>query len=110
MVLEYQYDNDQDTALDELEFINDYFDNGDGQQHVTNPEPVSYYIWGSGAAVYYSSPDADGNADAITVPDDSFESPVIAANTDVVDPSGTSWTFTGNAGIYNASGYALVAR
>lgn len=101
ILLEYQYYNLQDTAYNELGFINDYFDNGDGAQHVTNPEPVSYYIWGAGGPNYYGFNNPTGAQSAITVPDFSFETPVVAPGTVQVDPTGAGWTFSGNAGIYN---------
>lgn len=101
ILLEYQYYNLQDTAYNELGFINDYFDNGDGVQHVTTPEPVSYYIWGAGGPNYYGFNNPTGAQSAITVPDFSFETPAVAAGTAQVDPSGAGWTFSGNAGIYN---------
>jgi hypothetical protein len=101
MLLEYQYYNLQDTAYTELGFINNYFDNGDGQQHVTTPHPVSYYIWGAGGPVYYGFNNTSGVQNPAAVPDFSFESPSIPAATAQVDPVGARWTFSGNSGIYN---------
>ena len=73
VVLEYQYDNFQHTALEALRFIDNYFNNGDGKQHVGDPNPVSYYIWGAGGATYFSASNPRGLVDDITVPDGSFE-------------------------------------
>lgn len=109
VLLEYQYYNLQDTAYTQLGFINNYFDNGDGQQHVTTPHPVGYYLWGAGGPSYFGFVHADGAQSAITVADSSFESPAVAAGTDMMDPLGTGWTFSGNSGIYNAgTNYATV--
>ena len=44
MVLEYQYDNYQDTALESLEFIDEYYGNRTSQ-HVADPHPVSHFLW-----------------------------------------------------------------
>jgi hypothetical protein len=57
---EFQYDNAgfPGTAVTQLGFIDQYFNNSDGTAHVSNPQPVSYYIWGAGGANYYY-----GNAD-----------------------------------------------
>jgi hypothetical protein len=101
MLLEYQYDNYQGTADEAFHFIDSYFNNGDGQQHVATPHPVNYFLWGAGGAVYYSSPNADGTQTAVTVPDAGFEAAHVAAGTAAVAPAGTPWTFTGNAGIYH---------
>src|SRR5262249_20946484 len=84
-------------------FLDYYFNNGDGQQHVATPHPVNYFIWGGGAAVYYSSPNSEGLQSAITVPNASFEAAPVPAGTATVAPAGTSWTFTGNAGVYRAA-------
>lgn len=53
---EFQYANDgwPATAQTQLGFIDDYFNNSDGQTHVSNPKPVSYYLWGAGGANYYT--------------------------------------------------------
>lgn len=101
MLLEYQYYNLQDTAYSELGFINGYFDNGDGQQHVTTPHPVSYYLWGAGGPAYYGFNNPSGVQNPAAITDYSFESPVLPAATAQVDPSAPGWTFTGNSGIYN---------
>jgi len=104
MLLEYQYDNVQDTALQALRFLDNYFNNGDGRQHVNNPQPVDYYIWGAGAASYFGASNPRGLTD-INVPDGSFEgSPVAAGRAWPGAPS--AWQFTGDAGVYrDADGY-----
>ena len=99
VVLEYQYYNLQNTAESELNFINDYFNNGDGVQHVSNPQPVSYYIWGAGGAVYFGPNNTSGYQTAIVATNASFETPALPAGTATVDPTGAGWTFSGNSGI-----------
>lgn len=99
-LLEYQYDNGQNTAGESLSFIDNYFNNADGKQHVTDPHPVSYYLWGAGGAIYYTSANPQGLQAAITIPDSSFKSESVAPGTAVVNPAGSEWTFTGNAGVY----------
>lgn len=101
MLLEYQYYNLSDSAYSELGFINNYFDNGDGVQHVITPHPVSYYLWGAGGPNYYEFNNPLGTQTATTVPDFSFESPSVAAGTAQLDPAGGSWAFSGNSGIYD---------
>ncbi|GCE10610.1 carbohydrate-binding protein [Tengunoibacter tsumagoiensis] len=70
-LLYWQYNNLNNTAQDELEFINDYYNNADGIQHVANPHPVNYYFWGGGGAVYFNS-----NNDGATSVDSLFASGV----------------------------------
>ncbi|HEY2527884.1 MAG TPA: PA14 domain-containing protein [Xanthobacteraceae bacterium] len=52
---EFQYDNQgwPPTAQYQLDFIDEYFNNGDGTQHVSTPHPVNYYLWGAGGANYF---------------------------------------------------------
>jgi hypothetical protein len=103
-VYEYQYDNDNDTASSALSFLDDYFNNADGIAHVAAPHPVSYFLWGGGAATYYAATNPNGDQSAITVPNASFETPKVSAGGSSTRPSGASWTFTGSAGIFaNAS-------
>lgn len=54
-LLYWQYNNLNSSAEVELQFLNDYYNNADGIQHVANPQPISYYFWGGGGAVYYNS-------------------------------------------------------
>ncbi|GCE14763.1 carbohydrate-binding protein [Tengunoibacter tsumagoiensis] len=64
-VLEWQYNNLNGTAAAMLDFVNNYYNNVDGQ-HVSDPHPITYYIWGAGGAVYYgSNNDAATSVDAI---------------------------------------------
>jgi hypothetical protein len=53
---EVQYDNMgwPPTAQSQLDFIDEYFNNGDGTKHVSTPHPVNYYLWGAGGANYFS--------------------------------------------------------
>ncbi len=99
VLLEYQYDDGQGTATGELNFIDNYFNNGDGKQHVAKPHPVSYYIWGGGGAAYYSGTNEQGIQTAIVPADPGLESPALPSGSVSVAPPGTAWSFTGNAGI-----------
>jgi hypothetical protein len=56
-LIEFQAGNGQATGSTELQFLDDYFNNSDGAQHVTAPQPVSYFLWGGGGATYYNSND-----------------------------------------------------
>ncbi|HKB06490.1 MAG TPA: PA14 domain-containing protein [Gemmataceae bacterium] len=106
VVLEYQYDNNQDTALEALRFLDAYFNNGDGRQHVSNPQPVSYYVWGAGGATYFGASNPRGLVDDINVPDGSFEQAPVASGHARPGAPNTPWTFNGDAGVYrDADGY-----
>jgi hypothetical protein len=52
---EFQLDNQgwPPTAQSQLDFIDEYFNNGDGTRHVSTPHPVNYYLWGGGGANYF---------------------------------------------------------
>jgi hypothetical protein len=97
VLLEWQYDNAgfPPTAETQLNFLDDYFNNGDGIQHVTTPHPVSYYIWGGGGATYYDSSNSFGRTTLLA--GGGFESPVVAGSQ--ANPAGSGWTFAGTAGI-----------
>ncbi|HKB04486.1 MAG TPA: PA14 domain-containing protein [Gemmataceae bacterium] len=100
VVLEYQYDNIQDTALEALRFLDNYFNNGDGRQNVSDPKPVNYYIWGAGGATYFGATNPRGLADDIEVPDGGFEGVPMASGRSWARPSGSPWQFSGDAGVY----------
>ncbi|HEV2673823.1 MAG TPA: PA14 domain-containing protein [Aliidongia sp.] len=51
-VLEWQYGNAQAGAQNALGFLEAYWDNADGRQHVATPYPVSRFLWGGGGAWY----------------------------------------------------------
>jgi hypothetical protein len=53
-VLEWQQGDGQATADNQLNLLGDYYNNEDGIQHVKNPHPPSYYLWGAGAGWYHS--------------------------------------------------------
>jgi len=103
MIYEYQYDDAQGTASGALPFIDNYFNNADGTVHVAIPHPVNYYFWGGGGAVYYGSGNSDGTQTNLVFANSGFESPALVAGQAQTNPPGSSWTFTGNAGIYRAA-------
>jgi PA14 domain len=111
VVLEYQYDNQQLTATESLKFVDQYFNNGDGKQHVPDPHPVRYYIWGAGGAAYFGSSNPRGLVSNIRIPGGTFDGVYVGASgTAVADPTGTSWGFSGDAGVYrNRTGAAANA-
>ena len=75
ILYEYQYDDLQNTASQGLAFLDHYFNNADGEKHVSDPHPVNYFIWGSGAATYYGSGNPHGTQTKVSVPDGGFERP-----------------------------------
>ena len=65
-VLEWQIGDGQATADEQLNFLNDYYNNADGLKHVTVPHPPSYFLWGGGGAWYHTVNDPGaGSIDAI---------------------------------------------
>ncbi|HEX3149894.1 MAG TPA: PA14 domain-containing protein [Gemmataceae bacterium] len=99
-VLEYQYDNEQGTAVEALKFIDNFFNNADGIVHVPNPHPVNYFVCGAGGASYFGASNPRGLVNDIFVPDGSFEGVPINAGQAQVAPAGIPWVFSGDAGIY----------
>ena len=112
VVFEYQYDNVQGTAVEALRFIDQYFNNADGKQHVEEPHPVSYYLWGAGGASYFGASNPRGLISDIFVPSGTFETAKVGAGgTAKTGPGGTSWSFAGDAGVYrDRIGVAANAR
>ena len=103
ILIEYQNDNYQDTATTSLGFIDDYF--GSSEKGVNKePHPVSYYVWGGGGTSYYGLHNKTGSQTDTVFRDASFEKPEIAANTRMLRPSASPWTFRGTAGIIRPGG------
>ena len=88
----WQYDNGGDTAYWSLSFVDNYYNNADGVAHVTDPKPVSYYLWGGSPAAYYGSADQSGSQSTIVVPNASAE-------------NNSDWTFSGTAGYVSNQGW-----
>jgi hypothetical protein len=101
VLFEYQYDNVLNTAVEALRFIDQYFNNGDGIEHVADPHPVSYFIWGAGGASYFGATNPRGLVTNIIVPGGTFETARVGrGGTAKVAPTGTPWQFEGDAGVY----------
>ncbi|HEX8323064.1 MAG TPA: hypothetical protein VF595_04045, partial [Tepidisphaeraceae bacterium] len=52
-ILAWQYGNGNDTANQAVTVLDGYFNNAKGN-FVSNPKPISSYIYGGGSAMYYS--------------------------------------------------------
>jgi hypothetical protein len=101
VLLEYQYNNQQSTAVGTLKFIDSYYNNGDGIEHVPDPHPISYYIWGAGGAAYFGASNPRGVVNGIRVPGGAFEGVKnMLGGTSTSTPVGTPWFFEGDAGVY----------
>ena len=101
VLLGYQYDNQQQTAVETLKFIDRYFNNGDGLPHVVDPRPVSHYVWGAGGPAYFGASNPRGLVNTIAVPGGMFEAALVGpAGTAKVAPAGFPWAFEGDAGVY----------
>jgi hypothetical protein len=96
-IIEYQYVDAQRTASESFRFLDNWFNNGDGQ-HVSVPHPVNYYIWGAGGAAYYGRGNASGEREDLVIPDGSFEEIPIPDGA-IAAPAGGKWRFSGGAGI-----------
>lgn len=83
-----------------LEFLDRYFNNGDGARHVSNPRPVKHFFWGSGSRDHYRGGVLFGSSPSTVVPNGDFESPTLPAGTSIERPAGTGWTFHGTAGLF----------
>jgi hypothetical protein len=108
----WQYNNSNNIAHNELKFLDDYFNNGDGNpngQARPTPRPVSYYLWGAGGAAYYGSGNPQGRLATNPITNAGFD--LVNAGTaalplDAATPRPTNvtgWAFTGNAGVYGKS-------
>ena len=100
-IYEWQYEDSNGTASNALAFADAYFNNGDGQNHVVTPRPVSYYLWGGGGASYYGAKNPYGVTNAVS--DSSFETPNVVPGY-TARPSESSWTFSGTAGVVRDGG------
>ena len=98
-LLEYQYADANSTGINSMQFIDGWFNNGDGQ-HVPNPHPVDYFVWGAGGAAYYGVGNGEGEQDKIQLADHGFEQPLVADGVEQTNINGPSWKFKGGAAIY----------
>jgi len=99
---EWQYANDNDTARLALTFADRYYNNGDGQQHVTDPHPINHWLWGGGGATYYGA--VNGNGLTALLSDPHFAIPVLSQAGYQIAPPGSAWTWSGAAGIARDGG------
>ena len=102
-LLEYQYDNYQDTALSSLDFIDGYYNNR-SSENVADPHPVSYFLWGAGGAAYYGLENRTGQQTHTLFTDADFEETSVEPKTVRFRPSGTAWNFEGKAGLIRPGG------
>lgn len=100
-VLYWQYNNANNTAFNALQFLDDYFNNGRGN-NVATPRPLSYYLWGAGGASYYGSGNSRGTlaSDPITNPSFDINGSLPLNQTNLRPTSVNGWTFIGNSGVY----------
>ena len=106
-LLEFQYANCQETASFSFSFLDRYYNNGDGE-HVKEPHPISYYIWGAGGAAYFGVGNGEGTQNEVVFKDPSFEETVVSPGESIAPTTGP-WTFSGNAGIYRTYDSAVTS-
>lgn len=106
VVLQYQYDNAQETALQSFRFLDAWYGNGTGS-HVPQAFAPRDLLWGAGGATYYGTGNSDGTQDRIGFRDGGFESVRVAAGGRLSPPVGP-WRFTGPAGLYRNSDTAFL--
>jgi len=109
MLLEYQYNNAQDSAILSLDFIDTYFGDRSGR-YVEQPYPVSHYLWGAGGASYYGLANKKGTQSEIALKDASFEKTEVPARQLEAGPSSSAWTFAGRAGVVRPEGAERVGN
>ena len=80
------------------QFIDDYYNNGAGQ-FVKDPHPASYYLWGAGGAIYYSTSNPWAAGKTPILSNHSFEDYPIEAGKAAVAPRGAGWALEGTAGV-----------
>lgn len=104
----YQYDNNNRTATDAFNFIDGYYNKvHPASTYAGDPKPVSYFIYGGGAATYYASADRLGLMATHPLTAEghgTFEEPILPAGEAREAPTESPWTFTGTAGIYRETG------
>jgi hypothetical protein len=91
-----QYERDYQNTLPQ--YMDDYFNNGTGN-HVKDPHPVSYYLWGTGPAVYYGTVNLWVESNKSWFKDQSFEGYDLKPGTAALAPQGGAWKFEGGAGV-----------
>ena len=107
-LMEYQYADANSTGFKSLQFLDAWFNNGDGQ-HVPNPHPANYYVWGGGGAAYYGVANGEGVQDKIKLAVSGFEQPIVPDGEVQTGISGPAWKFTGAAAIYRNLTSAVAA-
>ncbi len=101
-VYEWQYDNLNGTADRALPWADRYFNKTDpASTYAGAAVPVNSYLWGGGGATYYGATNGNGLTDR--VPNSGFDATSVPAGY-TQNPTGTSWTFTGTAGIARTNG------
>ncbi|MGL4420088.1 MAG: hypothetical protein ACRCZF_05440, partial [Gemmataceae bacterium] len=101
-VYQWQYDNANGTAEKALTWADNYFNKADPASPYTGtPIPIKNYLWGAGGAAYYGA--KNGNGLTEQVPNSGFDTTTVPTGYNL-NPAGTSWTFTGTAGIARSNG------
>ncbi len=104
-LVEWQYTN-TGTIIPPFDFMEHYFNNADGTQHVSTPYPINHFFWGGGGATYYGA--ANGNGLTTILRDPTFNATTVSAGFNA-SPSNPVWSFkvptdgTSAAGIFRLS-------
>lgn len=100
-IYEWQYGNLNNTASIPLTWAERYYNNGEGITRVANPKPISWWLYGGGGATYYGAVNGNGLTDLN--PNPGFDNVSVPTGY-TVNPQGTGYVFTGNAGIARDGG------
>lgn len=99
---EWQYNNQNGTAEKALVWADRYFNKSDPTSTYSGTAvPVNSYLWGGGGGTYYGAGNGNGLTDR--VPNSGFDATTVPVGY-TANPTGTSWTFTGTAGIARTNG------
>ncbi len=107
-LLESQYQNSNNNTFSSLNFLDRWFNNGDGD-HVSDPHPVRHWIWGAGAATYYGVGNETGKQDEVAFPDPGFDAVKLEYGAERPAPAGSPWKSSGAAAIYRTDRKSVVS-